>query len=124
MHTNDSIRARRILKAAQDATAFSQGFTVETLRADRLRALAVIRCLEIVGDTAEHITPAFREAHAKIPWRILVHMRHRLAQLYFSVDLALILETTQQELPSVIADLTAAIAEEEKEDAPQNANAA
>jgi len=105
-----------MLKAAQDASSFCEGYTVESLRADRVRALAVIRCLEIVGDAAEKMTADFKSANQNIPWRVIAQMRKRLTQLYFSIDLSVILETTQQELPPVIADLTAAIQTEESAD--------
>jgi len=106
-----------MLKAAQDAVSFCQGQTVGTLRADRTRALAAIRCLEIVCDAAEKMTPDFKKANQNIPWRIIAHMRKRMSQLYFSIDLSVILETTEHELPHLITDLTAAIVAEEKEDA-------
>jgi len=106
-----------MLKAAQDAASFCQGFTVESLRADRVRALAVIRCLEIVCDAAEKMTSDFKKTNQNIPWRIMAHMRKRLSQLYFSIDLSVILETTQQELPHLITALTAAIVAEEKDGA-------
>jgi len=117
MLTNDSIRARRMLKAAQDAVLFCQDYTVETLRSDRMRALAVIRCLEIIGDVATSVTPALKQANRSIPWRALAQMRKRLSQLYFSTDLAVVLETCQHELPAIIAELTKIIGVEESKTA-------
>jgi uncharacterized protein with HEPN domain len=104
-----------MLKAAQDAVLFGDGYTPETLRSDRMRALAVIRCLEIIGDVAATVKPNSKVTYPKIPWRLLVHMRSRLTHLYFSTDLAVVLETCQHELPDIISELTAMIAAEETE---------
>jgi len=81
-----------------------------------MRSLALVRCLEIIGEAAATISPEFKASHPHIPWRIMANMRNRLIHAYFSVNLSIVLETSQQDLPPLIADLTAILDVEEHQD--------
>ena len=63
----------------------------------------MIRLLEIIGEAAAHVSLSTREAHPDIPWHEMIGMRHRLIHEYFRVDLRVVWETVQRDLPQVIA---------------------
>ena len=71
---------------------------------DELVQDAVIRNLEIVGEAAHNIErdhPAFATAHPDVPWEEMYLMRNRVAHGYFSVDLEIVWQTLQRELPAL-----------------------
>ena len=112
MSPEDEVRVRHILDAAQEAVAFAQGQTRESLEADHMRALAITRLLEIVGEAATTVSMELRAAHPEIPWRVMAATRNRLIHAYFNVDLQIVLATTQSDLPPLILDLEALLRSE------------
>ena len=48
--------------------------------------VAFIRSLEIIGEAAVKVGPAFRAQHPAIEWRAMTGMRNRLIHEYFGVD--------------------------------------
>ncbi len=49
---------------------------------DRKLQLAVERAVEVVGEAARHVSPAFKEAHPEISWRGIIAQRNVLAHEY------------------------------------------
>jgi uncharacterized protein with HEPN domain len=63
---------------------------------------AVIRNIEIIGEAArnvERVAPAYAAAHPEIPWPVIYAMRNRVSHGYFEVDLDLVWQTVQTDLP-------------------------
>ena len=100
------------LDAAREAVDFSQGQTRDSLEADHMRALAITRLLEIIGEAATTMSPELKAAHPEIPWRIMAATRNRLIHAYFNVNLQIVLETTQVDLPPLITALEVLVSSE------------
>ena len=92
-----------MLLAARKARQFVEGITQAEFAASELHQNAVIRPLEIIGEAAARVSPEARAAHPEIPWDLMVGMRNRLIHEYFRVDLLVVWETLQQDLPDLIA---------------------
>lgn len=60
---------------------------------------AVVRQLEIIGWAARNLSDDLRQAHAEVPWTEIVGMRNRLIHAYFQVDLEIVWEIVQVDLP-------------------------
>ena len=63
---------------------------------------AVIRNIEIIGEAArnvERVAPEYAAAHPEIPWPVIYAMRNRVSHGYFEVDLDLVWQTVQTDLP-------------------------
>ena len=62
----------------------------------------------IVGEAAARIMAedtAFAATHQNIPWRSIRGMRNRIPHGYFDVDLSVVWQTVQAELPGLIERL-------------------
>lgn len=105
MLNSDTVRIHHILDAATEALSFSQNRSKEDLYSDRMLSLALIRLLEIIGEAARGISPAFRGAHSELPWQSMAGMRDRLVHGYFDVDLDVVWETVSKDLPQLINQL-------------------
>lgn len=112
MKPEDAVRVRHILDAAREAVFFASGQTAASLEADHMRALAITRLLEIIGEAATTMSLELKTAHPEIPWRVMAATRNRLIHAYFSVDLQIVLDTTQGDLPPLITSLEALFAGE------------
>ena len=59
---------------------------------------AVIRQLEIIGEAVKQISSETRQLQPDIPWQSIAGMRDKLIHGYFSVNLADVWVTTQNDL--------------------------
>jgi uncharacterized protein with HEPN domain len=69
---------------------------------------SVLMNLIVIGEQATKIIayhPDFVEANQEIPWQQIRGLRNRVAHGYFDVDLGLIWNTVQNDLPHLIEKL-------------------
>jgi uncharacterized protein with HEPN domain/predicted nucleotidyltransferase len=85
--------------AVSDARSFISDLDRDAFLASRLHQSAVIRALEVLGEAANKITPATREALPDIPWREMIGMRHRLIHGYDDVRLDIVWTVVSVRLP-------------------------
>ena len=76
---------------------------------------AVIRQLEIIGEATKRLSAEVRARHPGIAWRRIAGMRDQLIHNYMGVDLQLVWEVTQQNLPELKAHVQAILCELESE---------
>jgi uncharacterized protein with HEPN domain len=66
---------------------------------------AVIRRLEIIGEAANRLPDHFILRHSDIPWAQIIGMRNFLIHDYGRVNLELVWDTIQTDLPDLKAKL-------------------
>lgn len=112
MAKRDRLRLQHMLEAARRATLKAQGRSRGSLDEDDNLALALARLLEIVGEAASQVTDETRTSLPHVPWRKMVGMRNILIHQYADVDLDMVWETVQQDLPPLVRALEDALAKE------------
>ena len=60
---------------------------------------AVVRNLEIIGETAKRIPDEIKQRYKDIPWKRVAGMRNKLIHEYFGVDTEILLVVIKEELP-------------------------
>jgi uncharacterized protein with HEPN domain len=102
LRVEDQIRLRHMLDAARDAVTFAQGRTCEDLARDRQFALALVKCVEIIGEAASQVSAEGQKEVVALPWREMIDMRHRLVHAYYDINLKILLRTVRDDLPPLI----------------------
>ena len=64
---------------------------------------AVVRNIEIIGEAVRGLSERTRQGHPEIPWSQIAGTRDRVIHGYFNVDLEIIWEIVETELPSLRA---------------------
>ena len=105
MPKDDEIRLRHMLDAAREAVSFARGRVRGDLEIDRQLVLSLVKDVEIVGEAAAQITESARTQTPEIPWQGIVAMRNRLVHAYFSINLDIVWQTVQEDLPMLITRL-------------------
>ena len=63
---------------------------------------AVIRNIEIIGQAVKGTSDGTRALEPGVPWRQIAGMRDKLIHEYFGVDLALVWDVVENELPCCV----------------------
>ena len=105
MRSDDLVRLRHMIEAAESAIAFVSGRNRSDLDSDRMLLFAVVRAIEIVGEAASRITDETRATRPTVPWHAIVGMRNRLIHAYFEINAQMVWETVTAELPALLPHL-------------------
>ena len=92
-----------ILEACRRIGDYVVGLNFTSFVDDTRTTDAVLRNLEILGEAVKKLPPTMLAEAPEIPWRDVAGLRDVLAHAYFSVDLGLIWDIVQNELPALEA---------------------
>ena len=97
-----------IVQAALDARSYVDGLSREDFLADKRTQQAVIMNLIIIGEAASKVMDVhaeFAQQHPEVPWRSMRGMRNRIAHGYFDIELNVVWNTVQEDLPALLKTL-------------------
>jgi uncharacterized protein with HEPN domain len=63
--------------------------------------------MELIGEAARGVSKAFRDQHAKMPWKEMIGLRNILAHEYGRIDHDKLYATAVKDIPPLIAALEA-----------------
>ena len=94
-----------ILEAARRAVTYVSAKTLEEFLRDTQCQDAVIRRLEIIGEAARRISDETRTKLPGLPWSAMINMRNLMIHEYDHVDRAVVWDTVQNHLPTLIQSI-------------------
>lgn len=98
-------RLRHMLDAAREAIDMASGQQRANLDNDRKLCLSLAHLLEIIGEAAAGVSRESRLRHPDLPWKRIRGMRNRLIHAYFDVNLDVVWQTIQEDLPGLVVQL-------------------
>jgi uncharacterized protein with HEPN domain len=75
---------------------------------------ALVKSIEIIGEAASRMSADTKANLVDIPWQDIIGMRNRLVHAYFDIDLDILWQTIETELPKLVASLEQALPKSEK----------
>lgn len=90
-----------ILQNIKDIESFSSGVTMNKFIHNKLIQNAIIRSLEIIGESAKNIPDSFRIKYPKIPWKEISGFRDILIHSYFGVSMERVWNIIKKDLPNL-----------------------
>ena len=79
------------------------GVSREVFLADEDKQGNVVRCLEIIGEAANHVSDEVCVTNPEIPWAAIIGMRNNLIHGYNEVNYTLVWATVQNDLAELEA---------------------
>lgn len=105
MKKNDNTYRQHILEAIEQIETYIFGVSYEHFLQERLLQDGVVRQLEIIGEASRNLSTEFREQHSEIPWGQIIGMRNRMIHAYFDLNLSIVWEVVQYDLPHLKKEL-------------------
>jgi uncharacterized protein with HEPN domain len=100
-----------ILDAMQKAEILVEGISVTEFEADFRINFAVMRALEIIGEATKHVPETVRDQYPDIPWKGMAGMRDRIIHGYDDVDLTIVWNVVQNDIPRIKPQLLQLLAD-------------
>jgi uncharacterized protein with HEPN domain len=88
-----------ISEAIEKIEKYTGGLDQNSFKTDDKTSDAVTRNLEIIGEAANRLPADFLKLHPEVEWEKIIGLRHRIVHEYFGVDLSLIWQILQKDLP-------------------------
>ena len=76
--------------------------------------LALVKCIEIIGEAAANLSPETKALHPGIPWRTIIAMRNHLIHAYFNIDLDRVWGTVVADVPVLIDQVEPLVPSEDR----------
>jgi uncharacterized protein with HEPN domain len=102
---DDQVSMRQMLDHAREAVDITKSKAREDLDRDRMLNLALTRLIEIIGEAANRIDNDTQLKHPEIPWAEIIAMRNRVIHAYDEVDLNVLWDVIDLDLPPLIEQL-------------------
>ncbi len=98
---DDLAYIEHILNCIQKIRKFSTSLTKDDFAKNEMAQDAIIRNLEIIGEATKNISARFRDNNDNIPWRSMAGLRDKLIHDYMGVDIDVVWETVNKDLPEL-----------------------
>jgi len=105
MKKDDTVYLRHIIDAFLQIERYTNDVTYEEFLSNSLLQDAVIRQLEVMGEAARNLSADLQNGYPAIPWRQMISLRNRMIHAYFNVNLQIIWEIIQGDIPNLKKDM-------------------
>ena len=103
---NDTAFLHHILDAINQIETYTAGLNYTQFSQDRLTQDGVIRQLEIIGEACRNLSNEIRSQHPELPWSQIIGLRKRLSHAYFDINLGIIWDVVQADMPHLKAEVS------------------
>lgn len=101
----DRVHLLRMRDAAQYALEFAAGRKLEDLDSDIQFRMALVKAVELVGESASRTSDELRIQQPQLPWTNIIGMRNVLVHNYWAIEQDEFWEAVQSHLPTLITEL-------------------
>jgi uncharacterized protein with HEPN domain len=107
----DPVRLQDMLLWSRKAIAMLGQRSYESLMADEEKKLALVRCIEVIGEAGHKVSAEVQDRIPGIPWHAMWAMRNRLIHDYGNTNYRVVYDVVSRDLPLLVAALEAFIGE-------------
>lgn len=100
-------------RSVRDVFTVTDQMSLDAFERDRVAQLATVKAIENIGEAAGCVQrdfSEFAETESSVAWRNWRAVRNRLTHAYFDVDLEIVWNVVQKEIPALERALTIILA--------------
>ena len=101
----DKARLLHILDAIKEIETYIAECTFDDFSSNSMMKYAVVKQLEIIGESARSISKDIKSQYSDIDWKAIIAMRNILVHEYFGINERVVWQTAKNDLPSFKARL-------------------
>ena len=105
-------RVLDILEAVDDVRQFTAGMDFDAFRADKKTVQAVAFSFAVIGEASASVPADVQARHPLVPWAKMRTMRNVMVHRYVGINLQILWDTAQQDLPPLEAALRTLLEQE------------
>ena len=114
MKKDETVFLEDILAAIRRIEKYLNGVSHQHFLQNDLLQDGVVRRLEIIGEASRNFSDDFHQRYSHVPWRQIVSLRNRMIHAYFNVNLQIVWEIVQNDLPILKQQVEDILLEERK----------
>ena len=104
-----------ILESINKIEKYIEGLNYEQFVRDEKTKDAVVRNLEIIGESANQIPKEIQQKFSNVPWAQIIGMRNRMIHGYFAIDYRIVWDIVKIDIPSLKKELELILQKEVEE---------
>lgn len=108
----DSDYLADIREAMRRIIAYTEALSYEQFLDDSKTQDAVTYNLQVIGEAVKKLSGPLRKAYPNIPWKEMAGMRDKIVHEYFGIKLDIVWTVAQQELPALLSQIEAILAQQ------------
>ncbi len=101
-----------MLTACERIINYTRNMDFEDFENNDLVLDAVVRNIEILGEATKRISDEFKDKYSEIPWKEIARTRDKIIHFYFGVDVDIIWDIVQADIPDLSKKLRFLIEQE------------
>jgi uncharacterized protein with HEPN domain len=105
----DLIRLQHILDAIDEIENYTFQVEFSDFQQNSMMIHASVRQLEIIGEAANHLSDELTNNYESVEWKQIIGLRNLLIHEYFGVDIAIVWNVIQFDLPHFKNEILAII---------------
>ena len=105
MKKDPLIFIKHILESIDKIEAFSKNLSKKTLSKNELKQYAIIRAIEVIGESVKNLPDSLKNKYPNIPWKEIAGTRDKMIHHYFGVDLNIVWDIISKEIPKLKEDI-------------------
>lgn len=119
MSRNALLFLEDIEKSCIKIVGYTEGRTRDEALADVLSFDGVLFNLHVIGEAVKNLPLELRQKYSQVSWREIAGLRDFVAHVYFALDLDILWDAIQRDIPSLLVYVRE-ILEEEGRSQPSN----
>ncbi len=88
-----------MLNYCESALSFISGLNYSAFIKDEKSIFAVIRAIEVIGESSKKVPKSLKDKYKGIPWREIAGMRDKLVHEYFGINKKVVWNTVKHDIP-------------------------
>ncbi len=101
MNERDTVYLKQMLEAINQALGYIENKNFTDFQTDQMMQDAVVRKIEIIGESARRLSSSFVGKHSDLPLVEAVSIRNKLIHEYDDIDTKIVWDTVKEDLPKL-----------------------